>query len=145
MTTKDQLAIAELITEMYGDTSNMNNYSTDKSVTNTHEKQQEVSSIIYKNEGSAMGGSGVAMLSKMIQSNMPKRYKGSVPKGQGTTELFFYGSPEEAQHIIDTFTKQNPPNNKFNYSISLGSEGSKTSHTGQFKDPTTGAAGTLWR
>jgi hypothetical protein len=92
-----------------------------------------------------MGGSGVAILQKMIQSAMPKRYKGSIPKGYGTTELFFWGSTGEAQNIVDTFTKQNPPNNKFNYSISLGSQGSQTSHTGQFKDPETGSTGTLYR
>lgn len=46
-----------LLNEMYSDDSYLSKYSTDKSKVYTHDKQNAVSSIVYKNEGSAMGGS----------------------------------------------------------------------------------------
>jgi len=134
----------KLLNEMYSDDSYLSKYSTDKSKVNTHDAQNSVSSIVYKNEGSAMGGSGIAYLERMIQQSKGKFYKGKIPKGVGTTEVFFYGSSEEAQDFIDTFKKQHPQTDKFKYSISLGLQNSQSNYTGQFKDEQ-GTNGTLWR
>ena len=134
-----------MLNEMYTDDSYLSKYSTDKSKVNTHDKQNSVSSIIYKNEGSAMGGSGVAIIERMIQQKRRGMYKGRIPKGVGTTELFFFGSSEEAQDFINEFENKYPQSDKFKYSISLGQQDSQSSHTGIYKDEETGSTGGLWK
>jgi len=157
MTTKDQLAIAKLYMEGYMDhqgnrvqsdrvTSDLGKYSTDQSKINTDESAPgEVSSIIYKTDGGA-SITGVLYLQKIIKSLVGnKRYKGDITKGYGTTELFFYGTTEQAQRIMEQFKSQYPITDKFKYILSQGSQDSKTNPTGRFQDPTTGNTGTLYR
>jgi|TARA_R110002110_G_scaffold63454_4_gene176477 hypothetical protein len=135
LSTKDQDAIANLLTEM----------SNGDFQTRTGENQNKTSSIIYKNEGGPMGGAKVAALEKFLRTSMGKRYKGSVTKGYGTTELVFYGEGDEAQSYIDRFMRNNPPTEKGNYSLSVGGNSSQTTSIGRHVDPETGLSGNLYR
>jgi hypothetical protein len=147
MNKRDIENMANLLSEMYSpfNESYLDAQATSNSSQRTGENQNEVSSIVYKNEGGPMGGSYLAALEKEIKQTIPKRYKGSVPKGYGTTELFFYGSSKQAEGIIDTFMRKHPPTQRANYSLTLGQRDSSTNYQGDMKDPETGATGRLFQ